>query len=79
MRAEFSQDSERPEAPLAGGPSLRMVTRMPRRASWTPVETPKMPAPMMTAEEMVVSVMVVSFNRLVMQMDQALTALPSDR
>ena len=32
-RDEFSQESERPEAPLAGGPSLRIVTRMPRRAS----------------------------------------------
>ncbi|MNL81421.1 hypothetical protein D3C87_2085340 [compost metagenome] len=64
MRAEFSQESERPEAPLAGGPSLRIVTLMPRRASCTPVETPKIPAPMMTAEEMVLSVMELAFNQL---------------
>src|SRR5690349_15755338 len=45
IRAEFSQESERPDAPLAKGPSVTRVTRAPRRARCTADETPKTPPP----------------------------------
>lgn len=52
--------------------ALRMRSRGCRAAqAGRPWRRRKMPAPMMTAEEMVLSVMVVSFSRLVMRMDQA--------
>ena len=44
-RAELSQESERPEAPLAGRVSVTSATRAPPRARWSAVATPKMPAP----------------------------------
>src|ERR1700722_17303919 len=51
MRAELIQESERPEAPLAGGPSVTRVAPTPRRARCTAVETPKIPPPITTTRE----------------------------
>src|SRR5829696_7706671 len=46
MLAEFSQESDRPEAPLASAPSVTNHTLAPRRARWYALETPIAPPPM---------------------------------
>src|SRR5215204_1141877 len=46
MAAEFSQDKDRPEAPLASAPSVTSHTLAPRRARWYALETPITPPPM---------------------------------
>src|SRR3954453_8774179 len=51
MPAEFRQESERPDAPLAGAPSVTRVTLTPRRARWTAEETPKTPPPITATRE----------------------------
>ena len=51
MRDEFSQESERPDAPLAGAPSVTRVTLAPRRARCTAEETPKTPPPITATRE----------------------------
>ena len=44
--AEFSQDSDRPEAALVSSPSVISTTSTPARASWWAVDTPRTPPPM---------------------------------
>src|SRR3954453_23619453 len=51
MRDEFSQESERPDAPLAGTPSVTRVTPTPRRARRTAEETPKTRPPITATRE----------------------------
>src|SRR5215212_6955646 len=46
MLAEFSQERDRPEAPLASAPSVTNHTLAPRRAKWYAAETPIAPPPM---------------------------------